>query len=257
MSTISVSLTDIAKMIDHSLLHPTMTDSDLEEGCALAKKLNLATVCVKPYATKAARELLQDSEVMVCAVIGFPHGNSTTGVKVYETQEAVKDGAEEIDMVVNVGKVLGGDWDYVRSEIDAVNHASVSGNAILKVIFETDFLQVHHIKRLCEICSEIGVGFVKTSTGYGMVKQPNGMYNYVGATIEHLEVMRDNVSGNVQIKASGGVRTLDEVLTVRSLGVTRIGATASEAILEEAKKRGISDKQSTQVTYAYGLSNKK
>jgi deoxyribose-phosphate aldolase len=257
METISVTLTDIAKMIDHSLLHPTMTDSDLVEGCALAKKLDLASVCIKPYETKAARELLHDSDVMVCAVIGFPHGNSATSVKVFETQTAVQDGAEEIDMVVNIGKVIGGDWDYVSAEIDAINQATVTGNAILKVIFETDFLEVHHIKRLCEICSEIGVRFVKTSTGYGMVKQTNGMYSYVGATMEHLQVMRDNVSNEVQIKASGGVRTLDEVLTVRSLGVTRIGATASEAILEDAKNRGISDKEPKQLTFKYGLSNKK
>ena len=142
-------------------------------------------------------------------------------------------------MVVNVGKVIGGDWDYVAAEIKAINSAVVEHGSILKVIFENDYLKDEHIIRLCEICSEIGVAFVKTSTGYGFVKQPDGMYSYKGATVPHLKLMRKHCPSTVQIKAAGGVRTLDDLLLVRSLGVTRIGATATQVILEDAIKRGV------------------
>jgi deoxyribose-phosphate aldolase len=228
---------DIAKMIDHSLLHPTMTDASVREGCALAKKYDVVTVCVKPYSVTMAYDIVAGTDVSVCAVIGFPHGNSTSALKVAETQQVIADGATEVDMVVNIGKVLGGDWAYVSDEIKAINEAAVAKGALLKVIFETDFLQDASIIRLCEICSEHAVAFVKTSTGYGFVKQPNGFYSYYGATDHNLKLMRQHVADTVQIKAAGGVRTLDRVLEVRALGVTRIGATATEAILEEAKTR--------------------
>jgi deoxyribose-phosphate aldolase len=185
-----------------------------------------------------AEELLAGSDVGVCAVIGFPHGNSTTEIKVAETRQAVADGATEIDMVINIGKALGGDWETVSEEIAAVNQAAIDSGAILKVIFETDYLQDEHIIHLCEICSQRQVAFVKTSTGYGFVKQPNGFYTYQGATDHNLELMRQHCHPNVQIKAAGGVRNLDDLLRVRALGVTRIGATATEAILEEAIARG-------------------
>ncbi|KAI7782577.1 hypothetical protein LA080_013065 [Diaporthe eres] len=142
-------------------------------------------------------------------------------------------------MVINIGKALGGQWDYVRGEIRAVNEAVVAAGAVLKVIFENDFLAEKEIIKLCQICSELDVAFVKTSTGYGMVKQADGSYNYKGATYEHLKLMRTHSKPQVQIKAAGGLRTLDDLLRVRSLGVSRIGATATEAILEEAKSRGI------------------
>jgi deoxyribose-phosphate aldolase len=232
--TEKITLRMLAKMIDHSLLHPTMTDAEIRSGCELARKYDVATACIKPYSVGLAKEVLAGSEVGGCAVIGFPHGNSTTAIKVKETEAAVKDGATEIDMVINVGKALGGDWDYVRDEIKAINGAC----KVLKVIFENDYLQDPHIIRLCEICSEIGVAFVKTSTGYGFVKQANGMYSYKGATLEHLKLMRKHTAPSVQIKAAGGVRTLDDLLLVNSLGVTRIGATATAAILDEARKRG-------------------
>ncbi len=232
------TLKELAKMIDHSLLHPTMTDADILHGCDIAKCYDVATVCVKPYAVALCREALKGTDVKVCSVIGFPHGNHTTGIKVAEAVQAIQDGAAEIDMVINIGKALGGDWTFVQADIDAVNQACVSNGAILKVIFETDYLQDEHIIRLCEICSELKVAFVKTSSGYGFVKQPSGDYNYKGATDHVLTLMRKHSPPAVQVKAAGGVRTLDDLLRVRAIGVTRIGATATEKILEEAKARG-------------------
>ena len=234
----TIALTTLAKMIDHSLLHPTMTDADILAGCALAKKYDVATVCVKPYAVEMSYKALEGTNVGICSVIGFPHGNNSIAIKVAETLQAIREGATEIDMVINIGKALGGDWTYVAADITAVNEACLGGNAILKVIFETDYLKDEHIIRLCEICSEIKVAFVKTSSGYGFVKQASGDYNYKGATDHVLTLMRKHSAPEVQIKAAGGVRTLDDLLRVRSLGVTRIGATATESMLEEAKKRG-------------------
>lgn len=233
-----ITLRDLAKMIDHSLLHPTMTDKVIAEGCEVCVKYNVATACVKPYAVRLAAELLKGSEVGVCAVAGFPHGNNSIVIKQKEIEEELRDGATEIDVVVNIGKVLGGEWDYVQHEIAAVNATTVAGGAILKVIFENDYLADEHIIRLCKICTDVGVAFVKTSTGYGFVKQDNGMYNYKGATDHHLKLMREHCGPQVQVKAAGGVRTLDDLLRVRALGVTRSGATSTVAILEEAKRRG-------------------
>lgn len=235
----TLTLKSIAKMIDHSLLHPTMTDQQLVTECKIALKHDVASVCIKPYAVSLARELLSGSDVAVGTVVGFPHGNSRVEVKAYETEKALTDGATEIDMVVNIGKVLSRDWDYVKAEIKFINETTVSSGAILKVIFENDFLPEDSYKiKLCEICSQVGVAFVKTSTGYGFVKQPNGMYTYHGATDHDLALMRKYCAPGVQVKAAGGVRTLDDLLRVRELGVTRVGATATEAILAEAKKRG-------------------
>lgn len=233
---------ELAKMIDHSLLHPTMTDEDLKQGCALAKAYNVASVCIKPYAIKEAAAWLQGSDVMVCAVIGFPQGNSTIDVKVYETEQVCKDGAHEVDMVVNIGKVLSNDWTYIETEIAAIVTVTNKYNAALKVIFENDYLPGDEYKiRLCEICSKLNVAFVKTSTGYGFVKGRDGKYSYEGATDHDLVLMRKHSAPQVQVKAAGGVRTLDDLLKVKALGVTRIGATATATILEDAKKRlGIS-----------------
>ena len=229
---------ELAKMIDHSLLHPTMTDKELEEGCELAKYYNVASVCVKPYYVEQAKDLLEDSDVLVGTVIGFPHGNSAINIKVKETEQACKDGAVEIDMVVNIGKVLSEDWRYVKSEIFAVNKMCLKHGAILKVIFENDFLPKDKYKiKLCKICSTVGVAFVKTSTGYGFVKGSDGKYSYEGATEKDLILMRKYSAPEVQVKAAGGVRTLDGLLKVKELGVTRLGASATAAILEDAKKR--------------------
>jgi deoxyribose-phosphate aldolase len=234
----SPSLASLAKMIDHSLLHPTMTDDEIQAGCQIARRYQVATVCVKPYAVAMAKTALARSDVEVCAVIGFPHGNSTTAIKVAETERAILDGATEIDMVINIGKVLGGDWDYVRAEVSTVNQACLDHGALLKVIFETDYLGDEHIIALCRICSQAQVAFVKTSTGYGFVKQANGDYNYRGATAHNLGLMRQYCHPEVQVKAAGGVRNLDALLEVRALGATRCGATATETMLEEAKQRG-------------------
>ncbi|KAG0646433.1 Deoxyribose-phosphate aldolase [Hyphodiscus hymeniophilus] len=238
-TTLNVNLDDLAKMIDHSLLHPTMTDSDVEAGLRISKKYGVATACVKPYHILFAKKLLEGTSVLVCPVIGFPHGNSTSEVKVFEARRAVEEGGKEIDMVVNIGRVLSGKWEYVKNDIAAVNRAVVERGAILKVIFENDYLGEKEIIKLCEICSDIGVAYVKTSTGYGFVKGASGDYNYKGATIPHLELMKKHVTGNVKIKAAGGVRTLDDLLRVRAIGVSRVGATATGAILDEAVRRGI------------------
>lgn len=229
---------ELAKMIDHSLLHPTMTDKDLKEGCELAKHYEAASVCIKPYAVKDAVKWLAGSDVLVCTVIGFPHGNSTTEVKVFETEKACEDGATEIDMVVNIGKVLQEDWDYVKSEIEAIVAVTKKHKAALKVIFENDYLTKDKYKiKLCEICSEAKVEFVKTSTGYGFVNGADGKYSYEGATEYDLKLMRKHSAPEVQIKAAGGVRTLEDLLKVKSWGVTRIGATATATILEAAKTK--------------------
>ncbi|KDQ12613.1 hypothetical protein BOTBODRAFT_34338 [Botryobasidium botryosum FD-172 SS1] len=243
MSTqkISVTLKDLAKMIDLSLLHPTMTDADIRAGLEVAKEYGVATACVKPYSIPMAKEVLAGTGVGICPVIAFPHGNSTTPIKVEEAKAAVDAGGQEIDMVINIGKALGGDWEYVEAEIRAINEAVTSKGAILKVIFENDYLQPPHITKLCQICSDIGVAFVKTSTGYGFVKGPDGRYSYAGATLPHLELMRQNCPPTVQVKAAGGIRTLDDLLRVRALGITRVGATATKEILGEARARGIGE----------------
>jgi len=242
-TTLNVSLTDLSKMIDHSLLHPTLTDADVIAGLALSKRYNVATACIKPYHIPLARAHLAGTTVGICPVIGFPHGNSTTEVKVFEARRAAEEGGTEIDMVVNIGKVRSGDWAYVRDEIAAVNAAVVSQGAILKVIFENDYLTPTEIIHLTTLASAVPVAFIKTSTGYGFVKQPGGGYDYAGATTPHLRLMREHAAAGVQIKAAGGVRTLDDLLRVRALGVARVGATATEAILEEARRRGIGEER--------------
>jgi deoxyribose-phosphate aldolase len=229
---------ELARMIDHSILQPTHTDTDLEKQCAVAAKYHVASVCVKPYAVVKAAELLKGTDVEVGCVIGFPHGNSSTTVKVFETVQACNDGATEIDMVINIGKALGGDWEYVENEIKAVTDTCHRNGAIVKVIFETDFITRTEDKiRLCEICTRIGADFVKTSTGYGFIKLPNGDFNYKGATVADIELMRKHSGLHVQVKCAGGVRTLDDLLKMKAAGATRSGATATQAILDEATRR--------------------
>ncbi len=228
----------LAKMIDHSILHPTMTDEDLRRECEVARKYDVASVCVKPYAVKQAVNLLKGSDVLVGCVIGFPAGNSAIPVKVFEAENACKDGAVEIDMVINIGKALQGDWDYIFEEIKSVSDACHQLGAIVKVIFETDYV-THEadIVKLCQICTEVGADYVKTSSGFGFVKQTNGDYNYVGATIPVLELMKRSVDPKVKVKAAGGVRTLDQLIAVQAAGCTRSGATATAVMMEEAMKR--------------------
>jgi deoxyribose-phosphate aldolase len=235
----------LAKMIDHSLLHPTMTDQELEDGCKLAAKYGVASVCIKPYAVRQAAELLKGTGVAVGAVIGFPHGNSATEVKRFETEVACRDGATEIDMVLNIGKALSGDWDYVERDILAVCDEAHKHGAKVKVIFENDYLAnggaglgSDDLKiRLCQIAERAGADWVKTSTGYGFVKQPDGSYNYRGATEHDLKLMRAACPPRVQIKAAGGVRDLNGLIKVRELGATRCGASATAAMLEEYRRR--------------------
>lgn len=239
------SYDDLAKMIDHSLLHPTMTDKELEDGCKLAAEYQVASVCIKPYAVKQAAEWLRGTGVLVGAVIGFPHGNSTTESKRYETELACKDGAQEIDMVINIGKALSGDWDYVEADVKAVCDEAHKRGAKVKVIFENDYLTHGGAglggddfkRKLCVICERAGADWVKTSSGYGFVKQPHGSYSYQGATEHDLALMRASVSPKVQVKAAGGVRDLDGLIRVYELGASRCGATATAAMLDEYRRR--------------------
>jgi deoxyribose-phosphate aldolase len=241
---------ELAGMIDHSLLHPTLTDRELEEGCRQAVRYGVASVCLKPYWVRRAAQLLAGSRVAVGAVVGFPHGGSTSEVKRYETETACREGAAEIDMVINIGKALSGDWGYVESDIRAVCQEAHGRGAKVKVILENDYLSKggaglssEEIKRkLCQVAERAGADWVKTSTGYGFVKGADGKYSYQGATEPDLKLMRASVSARVQVKAAGGVRDLDGLIRVRDLGASRCGATATAAILEEYKRRAEAEK---------------
>ena len=221
------SYEDIARMIDHSLLNPTLSDRDLEAGCELALAYDVASVCIMPYYLKRCAELLKGSTVHASTTIGFPHGGHTTAVKVAEAKQALCDGGQELDMVVNVSKVLSGDWEYVRSDIAAVIDVTHKQGQRVKVIFENCYLNDEQKIKLCEICGELGADWVKTSTGYGTG----------GATMDDLKLMRQHSPASVQVKAAGGVRDLDKLLEVRALGVTRVGASRTADILDECKRR--------------------
>jgi deoxyribose-phosphate aldolase len=221
------TLADLARMFDHSLLQPTLTDADLERGILLAREYGVASVCIKPYAVKLAAKLLAGSTVQASTTIGFPHGGHVTKVKVIESEIALADGATELDMVVNVGKVLSGEWNSVADDIAAVVRVAHAANAKVKVIFENAYLKEEHKKELCTICGEVRADWVKTSTGYAET----------GATVEDLKLMRQFSPPHVQVKAAGGVRTYEKLLEVRAIGVTRVGATATKVILDEAKSK--------------------
>ncbi len=234
-----LSVREISQLIDHSLLHPALTDAEIIRGCEIAHAHEVKTVCVKPYAVPIVRQALKGSPVGICTVIGFPHGNSMTSIKLRETQEALLAGAHEIDMVINIGKAVGGAYDYVKEEVRAVQRACQRHNAPLKVIFENDFLTDAQIIDLCKVCTELNVAFVKTSTGYGFVKQADGSYQYKGATERQVALMRQHCPSYVRIKAAGGIRTLDQLLKFRELGCSRIGTSSTVEILKEAKDRGM------------------
>jgi deoxyribose-phosphate aldolase len=222
----------IASKIDHSLLQPALTDAELEAGCQLARRWGVASVCIKPCAVPLAARLLAGSDVKVGTVVGFPHGSSASAVKAFEAEEACRAGAMELDMVINIGKVLGGDWQYVDEEIRTIVATAHRHGAITKVIFENDLLADDGQKiRLCHICEGAGAEFVKTSTGFGFVKQPDGHYDYRGATERDVRLMRAHVGPGVQVKAAGGIRTYADALAMIRAGASRIGATATEAII--------------------------
>jgi len=218
---------DIAKMVDHSLLNPTLTDRDLEQGCQLALRYDVASVCIMPYGLKRCAEMLRGSTVKASTTIGFPHGGHTTAIKVAEAKQALADGGQELDTVVNISKVLSGDWGYVRADLAAVIDVTHKKGQKVKVIFENCYLNNDQKIKLCEICGVLGADWVKTSTGYGTG----------GATVEDLKLMRQHTPKHVQVKAAGGVRDLDKLLEVRALGVTRVGATRTAEMLDECKHR--------------------
>lgn len=217
----------IAKTIDHSLLNPSMTASTLEEGCILAVRYNVASVCIVPYYLARCAKLLAGTTIHASTTIGFPHGGHTTAIKLAESLQALKDGGQELDVVINISKARSGDWQYVHRELMTLVTAIHAGGAKMKVIFENAYLDDASKIRLCEICAEIGADWVKTSTGYA----PSG------ATLPDLELMRRNSPERVQVKAAGGIRDLDTVLTMRALGVSRVGSSNTQAILEECRKR--------------------
>jgi deoxyribose-phosphate aldolase len=224
---LSYSYANVAKMIDHSLLRPVIPVEELEAGCRLALEYDVASVCILPYYLKRCAQILAGSSVVPSTTIGFPHGGHATSVKVLEAEQALADGGIELDMVVNISQLRSGNWVYVRDDVRAVLEVVRAGAAKLKVIFENCFLDDAQKIRLCEICGELSVDWVKTSTGFGTG----------GATDEDLILMRRHTPAHVQLKAAGGVRDLDRLLRVREIGCTRCGATATKEILDEARRR--------------------
>jgi len=223
----------LASYFDHTVLHPTATTADLKKGAEIAIANEVAAYCLKPHAVSEAKQWLAGSDVKLCTVIGFPHGNSAIEIKVAEATLAAKQGAHEVDMVINPSKAIEGDWDYLKRGISEINDATVENGAILKVIFETGFLTDDQIRKVCEISSEVGVAFVKTSTGFGFVKDDSGNMVGTGATVHHIRLMREACSPDVRIKASGGIRSLADAMDMIEAGADRIGASATEAILAE------------------------
>lgn len=218
---------DVAKLIDHALLTPSLTVEQLESGCRMAAAYGVASVCILPYYLRRAAELLAGSGVLPSTVIGFPHGGQATAVKRFEAETALADGGCELDLVVNVSQVVSGEWNYVRDDIAAVADVTHRAGQKLKVIFENCYLQDEQKIRLCQICGELGVDWVKTSTGFG-----SG-----GATIDDVRLMREHSPAAVQVKAAGGVRDLETLLAFRSLGATRIGTSRTAEILNEWRRK--------------------
>lgn len=227
MNDVDYTYEEIAKMIDHSLLNPTLSVEELEKGLQVALEYDVASACIMPYYLKWAAELLEGSGVKASTTIGFPHGGHTTSTKVAEAKQALLDGGEELDMVVNISRVLSGHWDYVRDDIQAVVDVTHDYDQKVKVIFENCYLNDDQKIHLCEICGDVGADWVKTSTGYGTG----------GATDHDLKLMREVSPPQVQVKAAGGVRSMERLLEVRALGVTRVGASRTVKILDECKRR--------------------
>ena len=238
----------IAQYIDHAVLHPTQTENDLRAACDLCVNVGAASVCVKPYLVPRTAELLSGSSVKVSTVLSFPHGACTTQVKVAEAHDACQAGAVELDMVANLGKVFAGQWHDVRDDIAAVVAAAGQHGAIVKVIFETGLLADDQQKiQLCRCCEDAGAAFVKTSTGFGYVKQPDGTVTATGATFDDIALMRANCSDKVGVKASGGIRTLEVARRFIELGATRLGTSSTQALVDE--ERGIASEPIDQSNY--------
>lgn len=216
---------EIAGMIDHSLLKPYLTDKEIEEGCRIADEYKTASVCVRPCDVKRAVEILKDSPVLVTSVIGFPHGTTTVQTKIFEAKEAIDNGAVELDVVLNIGKLKSKDYDYVKEDLKAVTEIAHENNVVVKVIFENCYLDDDEKISACEICNEIGVDYVKTSTGFGTG----------GAEDKDLKLMRENTNPEIKLKAAGGIRTLERAIEVKKMGCSRLGATATVGILERLK----------------------
>jgi deoxyribose-phosphate aldolase len=221
------SYTELSKMIDHSLLNPTLTEPQMEAGIQLALAYDVASVCIMPYYHKRTVELLAGSTVKPSSVVGFPHGGHTTKTKLYEAEQLIEDGCVELDMVTNISRVVSGDWAYASREIDAIVKLAHAAKRQVKVIFENCYLNEEQKIRLCKICCDVGADWAKTSTGYGTG----------GATMEDLQLMLDNVTAPVQVKAAGGVRDCDALIKVKQMGVTRVGASRTSEMLDEARRR--------------------
>ena len=218
---------DIAKMLDHSTLQPFLVEEDIRKGCELALKYDCASVCARPSDVPILKEMLAGSDVKVCTVIGFPHGAHETAIKVAEAQLALDEGCEELDMVLNIGRMIRGDHEYVKNEIKQIADLAHSRGAIVKVILETCYLTDEQKIAACKLSEAAGADFVKTSTGYGSK----------GCTIDDLKLMRASVSDHVRVKGSGGIRDLDTVLSARAVGASRCGVSATAKIMEEAEAR--------------------
>ena len=223
----SFTIEDIAGVIDHSLLKPTMTIAEFEAGCEVALKHSVASVCLMPFFARRCSEILRGSSVQSSTVIGFPHGGHSTAAKQAEAEVALADGCQELDMVVNVNQVLSGNWEYVTNDISAVAKATHAAGAKLKVIFENCYLNDDQKIQLCKICADLNCDWVKTSTGFGTS----------GATAEDLELMVANTPEHVQVKASGGIRDLDTLLKFKGIGATRVGCSSTESLLAAARER--------------------
>ena len=225
--TNSYDYESIAKMIDHSLLNPSLTTRELEDGCAVAARYNVASVCILPYYLARCAEMLAGTTVHASTTIGFPHGGHRTEIKLAEARQALKDGGQELDVVINISKARSGDWQYIHDELLALTETIHANAAKIKVIFENAYHDDASKIRLCEICAEIGVDWVKTSTGYAAS----------GATMDDLKLMRKHSPAGIQVKAAGGIRDLDALLAVREIGVTRAGATRTATMLDDCRKR--------------------
>ena len=220
----------VVSMIDHAVLHPTQTSADVRSACDLCIDLGVASVCVKPSHIGLTASLLEGTSVVPSTVIGFPHGGTSTAAKVAETDAACKEGAREVDMVVNIGQAIAGEWDAVGADIAAVVEAASVHHALTKVIFETGLLDDPTKIKLCQLSEQAGAAFVKTSTGFGFVKGPDGALQSTGATEHDIELMRDHCGPQVRVKASGGIRSYAYAVKLVELGAARLGTSSTVAI---------------------------